>query len=467
MADRVVVDRIDFREALVFPRVVSSAVGALKPSRMLLATFALLCLVVVGRAHDFVRGPTVQPSGLLTPARTAVESSIASDYARRAAREALPADQRPAGSDGLGGRVDLETVRSALLARRGEVSGAEFDLVQRWLDRLENYRGKGAFESLSSAVALRLDALVAAVLSIDGRAIVAALGDLFLVIPSSLWREDRIFTVLYAIVGGLLFGALGAALSRMAAADLAGHRQLSGFEALEFVRPRTMNHALVPLWPGISLVVLLPVAALLGLLGRVPGLDVLAGAAWGLALFFGTIAAIVLLPWLVAMPMAVAASACEGCDGLEAAQRCGALVYRRPLHALLYATCAVVAVCLVAFTVDLVATFAIEIAAAFAGLTAGQGALASAGGARLLAPDAEVVAPVFGASVTGSLQAVSVGLVRLWQGLLQTLAAGAVLGAICTTATAAYLALRRTCDDQPFDDLWQPGSPAGTRADGA
>ena len=185
----------------------------------------------------------------------------------------------------------------------------------------------------------------------------------------------------------------------MCSSDLAGGRQLATIEALDFVRPRAMNHALVPLWPGISLIVLLPVAALLGLMGRVPGLDVVAGAAWGLALFFATIAAIVLLPWLIAMPMAVAASACEGCDGLEAAQRCGALVYRRPLHALLYAACALVAVCLVAFTVDLVTTFAIEIAAALASPAAGQGAIASAGGARLLAPDAAFTPPVFGASV--------------------------------------------------------------------
>ena len=467
MPDRVVVDRIDFREALVFPRVVASAVGALRPARILFGTFALLCLIVVGRAHDVVRGPTVQPSGLLVPARTAVESSIAGDYARRAAREALPAEMRPAGYDGFGGKVDLEAVRAALLVRRGEVSGSEFDLVQRWIDRLEPYRGKGAFDALASAVGQRFDALVSAVVSLDGRAAVASLGDLFLVIPSALWRDDWLFAVFYAVAAGLTFGLLGAALSRMAAVDLAGGRHLSGAEALAFVRSRSMNHALVPLWPGISLVVLLVVASALGLLGRVPGLDLVAGAAWGLALFFGTIAAIVLLPWLVAMPMAVAASACEGCDGLEAAQRCGALVYRRPLHALLYAACAVVGVCLVAFTVDLVSTFAIEIAAGLGSTTAGQGTIASAGGARVLAPDADFTAPPFGASFTGSLQAVSIGLVRLWQGLLQTLAAGAVLAAICTTATAAYLSLRRTCDDQPFDDLWQPGTPAGTRIDAA
>jgi uncharacterized protein (DUF2062 family) len=63
------------------------------------------------------------------------------------------------------------------------------------------------------------------------------------------------------------------------------------------------------------------------------------------------------------------------------------------------------------------------------------------------------------------MQAIGIGLARLWQGILQTLAAGAVFASICTTATAAYLALRRTCDDQPFEDLWDPGAPAGVRVD--
>jgi hypothetical protein len=468
MADRVVVDRIDFREALVFPRVVASAVSALQPPRVLLATFALLCLIVLGRAIDSVRGPSVQPAGLLAPARTVLDSAVGSDMARRVAREALPAELRPAGSDGLGGRVDLEEVRAALLARRAEVSGAERDIVQRGIDRLDPFRGKGAFEALSSAVGLRFDGLVAAVIGLDGRQAAACVGDLFVGIPSAMWREDRVFTVVYGLAAGLVFGFLGGALCRMAAVQLARRDALAPVEAIDFVRSRAWNHALVPLWPAISLLVLLPVAVVIGLLGRVPGLDVIAGAAYGLGLFFATIAVIMLLPWLVAMPMAVAAAACEGCDGLEAAQRCGSLVLRRPLHALLYAACAVVGTCLVAFTVDLVSTAAIELAASFTGLTAGDGAIATAsGGARLLAPDAPARALDSEGTLAGTLSMASGGLVRLWQGALQSLAAGAVLGAVCTTATAAYLALRRTCDDQPFDDLWQPGIPAGVRVDDA
>jgi uncharacterized membrane protein len=465
MADRVVVDRIDFREALVFPRVIASSVSALQLPRVLLATFSLLCLIVLGRGYDTLRGPSVQPAGLLAPARTVLDRSVGGDMARRIAREALPADRRPEGVDGLGGSVDLEEVRAALIERRSEVSGAEFDAVQRGIDRLEPFRGKGAFDALATAVGLRLDGLVASVLTLDARGAAAGLGDLFITIPTALWREDRVFTVFFAIGGGLVFGFLGGALCRMAALHLARRGELAPVEAIDFVRARALNHALVPLWPAISLLVLLPVAAVIGLMGRVPGLDVLAGAAYGLVLFFATMAAIVLLPWALAMPLAVAAAACEGCDGLEAAQRCGALVLRRPLHAVLYAICAIVGTCLIAFTVDLVATAAISIAAGFTGMTAGEGAMSATGGARLLAPDATAPAFVLGGSFTGSLESISIALARLWQGILQCLAAGAVFSAICTTATAAYLALRRTCDEQPFDDLWEPGTPAGVRND--
>ncbi len=62
MAERVVVDQIDFRSALVFPRVLNSATGAFQPSRLLAATFIVLALAVAGallrriaRSHDSVR----------------------------------------------------------------------------------------------------------------------------------------------------------------------------------------------------------------------------------------------------------------------------------------------------------------------------------------------------------------------------------------------------------------------------
>ncbi len=463
MTDRVVVDRIDFREALVFPHIIRSVVGALQPTRIFMATFVLLCMVMVGRGYDALRGPTVQPSGLLSASRTAVDQAMASDVARRLARQSLPLERRPPGADAYGGKIDVEEVRSALLAYRGELEGRDRDAVQQALTRLEAYRGKGSFDAFSSAIGIRFNGLVEAVMSMEPRQAAVCLGDLIFTIPAAMWREDWLFCLWYLIIGGMTLGVLGAALSRMAAAHLAGKKAVAPLAALDFVLERTSNHALVPLWPGVSLLVLLPITAILGWMGRVPGLDMVAGALYGLALFFGTIAAIVLIPWMIAMPMAIAASVCEGCDGLEAAQRCGALVYRKPIHALFYAVCGVVAVCLLAFVVDLMVTTALDLTAGFASLTAGQGALSFAGGTKLLAPELATNAPAIGGSISDSTKAISVGLVEFWQGLLQWLAAGTVVGAIFTVATACYLALRRTCDDQPFDDLWEPGSPAGTR----
>ncbi len=465
MTDRVVVDRIDFREALVFPRVVGSVVGALRPGRMLLGAFVLLCLVMVGRVHDALRGPTVQPAGLLAPPRTAFEATAGSEVARQAARDFLPRELQPDGLDDFRRPVDVDAVHAALVLARVSAQADDAPRLDRAIDRLQPFRKRHAFEALGSAVAMRFDAMVAGVVTLDGRQVASSLGDLLVTVPLALWREDWIFAVGFAIVGGLGFGLLGAALARMAALDLAGRPGISPADAVAFAWQRAGNHALVPLWPGIALLVLLPVALILGWMGRVPGLDLVAGLLYPLALFFATLASIVLLPWLLVMPMAVAAAACEGCDGLEAAQRCGALVFRRPLHTVLYAACAVLGVCLVAFVADLVVTSSINLAASLAGITAGDGALASAGGARLLAPTLDAAPPVSDGSAVGTLRVSAVGLVWFWQGVLQVLAAGAVLSAIVTAATAAYLALRRTCDDQPFEDLWMPGTPAGTRAD--
>jgi uncharacterized membrane protein len=461
MPDRVVVDQIDFRQALVFPRIVGSVVGALKPARLLVGTFMLVAVMVVGRTYDLVRGPAVQPAGLLAGPRTVVDQAMASEVARRVAREALPVDQRPAGWDAFSGRLDVETVRSAVRTRMSELTGSDREALQRSLDRLEPFRGKGAFAAVASAVGQCMDRLVASVFTLDFRPAAAALGDMLFTVPSALWREDWFSAVFLGVALGLVVGHLGSVISRMAAVDLAGRPTITPVQAFDFVAPRRLNHALVPLWPGVSLLVLLPVALLLGVMGRVPGLDVIAGAAYGLALLFGTLAAVMLVPWVLAMPMAVAASACEGCDGLEAAQRCGALVYRRPLHACLYAACAVLGVCLIAFITDLVATFAIEITAGFAGIAAGQGAIAEAGGARLLAPEAAPPGAVWGGSLPDTLRSVAVSLVSFWQGLLQVFAAGSVTAAIFTAATACYMAMRRTCDGQAFEDLWDPGRPAG------
>lgn len=78
MAERVVVDQIDFRSALVFPRVLNSATGAFQPSRLLAATFIVLALAVFGRFYDALRGPMIQSAGLLSPTRSLIDSAVAS-----------------------------------------------------------------------------------------------------------------------------------------------------------------------------------------------------------------------------------------------------------------------------------------------------------------------------------------------------------------------------------------------------
>ncbi len=461
MADRVVVDQVDFRSALVFPRVLSAVSGALQPSRLLAATFVLLALAVTGRLYDAVRGPVTQPAGLLAPARSSIDAMVASDVARRAAVENLSADERPAGMEARGA-VDIEAVHGALRRKLGVVAGREAEGVQRALDRLEPYRPKGTYDSFASAVGRCVDGMTLGVLTATPTLMVNAFGSLFIDIPLACWREDRWFCMVFGAALLVAIGVGGAALSRMAAIDLAGKPKLSAAEALDMVRQRWINHALVPIWPLLTLAVLLPVAAVLGWISRVPVLDMVAGVAYGLVIVLSFFAAVALIPWGFSMPLAVAASACEGCDGLEASQRTVSYVLRRPLQALLYLLMAAVGFALVTFIADLVAWATLNLAASAVEMTAGKGPLSGLAVSRLLQPDDAM--PVRSLGFTGSIAAGSAG---VWVMTVKILAAGASFSAFWTVATAAYLALRRTCDEQPFDDLWMPGMPGGVRQDRA
>ncbi len=196
MAERVVVDQIDFRSALVFPRVLNSATGAFQPSRLLAATFIVLALAVAGRFYDALRGPMIQSAGLLSPTRSSIDSAVASDVARRAALENLPPDQRPAGMDTRGG-VDIETVCSLLQSRLGSVSGFEADGIRRALERLESYRRKGTFDSFSIAVGRCIDGLAVGVLTVSPVMAVGAFANLFIDLPLACWRDDRWFCFVF------------------------------------------------------------------------------------------------------------------------------------------------------------------------------------------------------------------------------------------------------------------------------
>ncbi|MCE9618657.1 MAG: hypothetical protein K8R92_01960 [Planctomycetes bacterium] len=459
MADRVVVDQIDFRSALVFPRVLSAATGAFQPSRLLAATFILLALAVTGRFYDALRGPVIQPTGLLAPARSSINSAVASDVARRAALDYLTPEQRPADIEGRG-RVDIETVYGLLQNRLASASETEADGIRRALERIDSYRLKGTFDSFATAVGRCVDGLALGVLTVSPAIAVTAFANLFIELPLACWREDRWFCFIFGIAFLIAIGAGGAALCRMAAVDLAGKTKLSAADAFAFIKPRWVNHSLVPLWPLLTLAVLLPVAALLGWLSRVPLLDIAAGLAYGLVIVLAFFAAIALIPWGFCMPLAVAASACEGCDGLEAAQRTVAYVLRRPLQGLLYLLMAALGISLVIFVSDLFAMATLTLASNFVGITAGDGPLSGLAAVRLLQPDD--VAPIRTFGFTG---AIASGFVGMWITVIKALAAGACFAAFWAVATAAYLALRKTCDDQPFDDLWEPGTVAGSRQD--
>jgi len=87
----------------------------------------------------------------------------------------------------------------------------------------------------------------------------------------------------------------------------------------------------------------------------------------------------------------------------------------------------------------------------------GAPALSGAGGLRIFG--SEPAPPLL---LTGTDRATA-WLIEFWVQIAGILAAGAALGILISVATAVYLCLRNACDDQPFDDLWDPEEAPGVR----
>ena len=128
----------------------------------------------------------------------------------------------------------------------------------------------------------------------------------------------------------------GAAISRIAAVQLAAYEHLPGMAALRFVGSRWLSYFGTPLFPagGVSLAAV-PVFLLSLLINLNLGLF-LAGLCWGLLLVFGLIMAFLLLGPFFGWPLMWPTISTEGSDAYDVLSRSYAYVYQRPLHYVFY-----------------------------------------------------------------------------------------------------------------------------------
>ena len=416
--------------------VASASTAALRPDRLLLAFIALSSIWFVGLLWDALGSANLP--------------SVAGEQGNVILREllrGLPEEQRPDG-------WELEEIDGK------DVQRAFADQPEGTKVMADLYRTRGSFEYLVGSMEEGARTSFQGLLALEPESTFRGIIQGSLQPIRTLWSMDRGFLVVFGSWCLLVLGLLGGAMCRSDAERLGNDREVPVVTSIRWSLGdwrRLWGAGMLP--PVMVLLLLSPIAVLLGLLSLIPGLDVVIAVLWFVPLILGFAAAIVLAAWVVGLPLIIPAAAMESGDPGEITVRVATLLRRRPLRALLLAATAVLTGLLLWMVIAMVVVFT---------LGGTSGALSAI--VQPVAPIAQPIWPTLAmelpvASVGqdgspiewGGTSRLSSSVIEWWNGVVILLARSWILGFALLAAGRLYLCLRRAVEKLPFDDLGQPG----------
>ena len=151
----------------------------------------------------------------------------------------------------------------------------------------------------------------------------ATVGDWFSLFFSALWSLA-------------VWSYFGAAISRVAAVQLATGEHVGWGAALRWARAKWLSYFLSPVLPMAGVVVVAAPILVLGFFMRWSFPAILVALIWPLALIGGLVMAVLLVGVLLGWPLMWATISVEGTDTFDALNRTYAYVFQRPLRYLFY-----------------------------------------------------------------------------------------------------------------------------------
>lgn len=289
-----------------------------------------------------------------------------------------------------------------------------------------------------------------------------ALYDLCVTLPCWLWHTHACFFVLWLVGAWALVALLGGALCRMAAMHVGRDERISLRSALSFALGKWLWLFLTPIIPLIVLLLIAFVMALVGMVFNLPVLDVIGGLLFGLALFGGLVAAVIVVGLVAGMNLFAPAIATEGSDAFDAISRAYSYVLFRPWRLLGYTFTSLVYGAATGLFVTGMLALTLLLAHGFAG------EWVWAGGSDWAATRFDQIVPLAGTAALSyeadlsSLDAsgrIAAVLIRGWiYILLCTLGAYGLSYWFCAQ-TWIYLLLRRVADGNEYDDVYVEADP--------
>ncbi len=291
---------------------------------------------------------------------------------------------------------------------------------------------------------------------LDYLGVFRAVYDLAVVTPVAVTSAYPGTTALLLLPMIIVWTIGGGAISRAAAEELATGRRLPWTAALAFSLTRWSS--MIGSLLGPLVVLTLASLALAGagwLCFAFPGVRFVGALLFILAMGVSLAMVLLMVGMLAGIPMTVPAVACEGTDAFDAVQRTIAYTFARPFR-------------LAGASALLLAQ--LVIIASLAGLIAyGVVGVATWGLSLFLPDDARqfIEAGAFGASLgegsgTKALSA-SQRIIAFWAAIPSLLVSAYVVSYFFSAGTTLYLAMRRICDAQEPEELWDPGDTPGLR----
>lgn len=274
----------------------------------------------------------------------------------------------------------------------------------------------------------------------------------------------------YYYLLGLLYTAavwavFGGAIARMVAVQFARRERLGLIEALRYSVDRFVPLFLGPLLPLAGVAIISVIMTIVGFFTFfVPVLEILASAAWPLALL-GGIAMTFLLIGYIGWPIMYATISVEGTDAFDAISRCYAYVYQKPWHYLFYLLLAFVYGLVTVFVVVLLGSLTVYLAKWGVGLlpiynywresdplsTVFVYAPTSYGWRDLLIGDNKLEVLT---KDMGWHQVIAAGIMAFWMHAVFLFLIGFAYSYFWSSQTVIYFLLRKRVDDTDMDEVF-------------
>jgi hypothetical protein len=297
--------------------------------------------------------------------------------------------------------------------------------------------------------------------------------------PRADWLA-RLYFLLVIVATLATWAFFGAAITRMAAVEVARNEKISALDALRFVARRYLSYALAPIFPLVLVAVIVLVLIVYGILHMIPlvGDIVIDGLFWWLAIGLGLLMGCFLVG-LVSWPLMVTTISTEDEEGFNAFARAYSYLIQAPWHYLWYAVVALAYGVVVVFFVGFMGSLAVYLASwgvnkgtfvqsrnpsylfVYAPTSFGwrdlllQGASVEDSGGAVV-QDGQVNARAYAAYVNNMSWFSKVGafLVSVWLFLFFLLILGFGYSFFWTECSIIYLLMRRHVDDAEMDEVY-------------